>query len=171
MALITISAVACNDNKKARNYNEKTLADDNAITFIKQGIEAGLTEVKAGSVAQSQSKNPRVVNYAKMMIADHTSMGKELKDIANDKDVPTKDASDTLSVEHQQMVGGLNKLTGPAFDKAYMQMMVADHGKVIELFRGATKGRNKAVNDFAIKNLPKLLIHLDSAKAITSSLK
>jgi putative membrane protein len=170
IALLTVSAVACNDDKRAKNYNE-TLADDHAITFIKQGVEAGLTEVKAGTVAQAKSKNPRVINFAKMMVADHTAMGKELKGIANDKYVPTKDASDTLSVEHQQMVNGLSKLSGPAFDKAYMGMMVADHGKVVELFRVGTKGRNKAVNDFAEKSIPKLLIHLDSAKAINASLK
>lgn len=170
-ALLALSATtACNDNKKSKNYNQKTEADSDGLAFIKQVNEAGMTEVQAATVAQSKSKNPRVIRFAKMMIDDHTAMGEKLKELAANNDVPIKSAADTLSVEHQQMINGISKLSGAAFDKAYMQMMVADHGKVVELFKVATNNQTKTIDNFAEKSLPVMLKHLDSAKAINSSL-
>ncbi|MFD1257760.1 DUF4142 domain-containing protein [Mucilaginibacter terrae] len=170
-ALMAISVPACNENKRAKNYNEKSLVDDQGSAFIKEANEAGMTEIKSAMVAQSKSANSRVLGFAKMMVTDHTVAGNELKKIAESKFVNIKDAKDTLSVEHQQMITDMSKLSGPAFDKAYMQMMVTDHGKVIELFQSVTRNTNKALNNFAEKTLPKLQMHLDSAKAIYASLK
>jgi len=169
-ALFAVSVTACNENKKAKNYNEKTLVDAGAITFIKQADEAGITEIRAAQVAQSKSNNARVVNFAKMMINDHTAMGNSLKELAKNKFVTIKAASDTLSLSHQQMIDEISKLSGSAFDKAYMGMMVTDHGKVIDLFRSVDNNTNRAIQKFAEQNLPKLLTHLDSAKAINGSL-
>ncbi|WP_345952366.1 DUF4142 domain-containing protein [Mucilaginibacter sp. PAMB04168] len=171
VALLAISITACNDNRRAKNYNEKTLVDDQGIGFIKEAHEASLTEIKAGTVAQAKSQNPRVISFAKMMVSDHKSMGSEVKKLATDKYVNLKMDTDTLNPEHQQMVVGLNKMSGPAFDKAYMQMMVADHAKVIELFRKNTDNRITEIKKLAEKSLPKLNMHLDSAKAINASLK
>ena len=171
IALLALSTTACNDNKRAKNFNEKTLVDDQALGFIKGAHEAGMTEIKAATVAQSKSQNPRVINFAKMMIADHSSMDKDLIKLADDKYVNLKAATDTLNPDHQMMIAGMTKLSGPAFDKAYMQMMVQDHSKVVEMFKDVTNNTNKAVNKLAEKSIPKLLAHLDSAKAINASLK
>ena len=171
IALLAVSTTACNDNKRAKNFNEKTLVDDQALGFIKGAHEAGMTEIKAATVAQTKSQNPRVVNFAKMMIADHSSMDKEIIKLADAKYVNLKAATDTLNPDHQMMITSMSKLSGPAFDKAYMQMMVKDHSKVVDLFKSATNNTNNAVNKLATQAIPKLAAHLDSAKAIDSSLK
>ncbi len=75
VTLSLISATACNDNRKAKNYNEKTLVDDMALSFIKKANEAGLTEIKAATVAKSKSQNPKVIGFANMMIADMRASG------------------------------------------------------------------------------------------------
>jgi len=171
IALLAVSTTACNDNKRAKNFNEKTLVDDQGIGFFKGAHEAGMTEIKAAAVAQSKSQNPRVINFAKMMIADHSKMDKEISKLAEDKYVTLKAATDTLSPDHQMMIDNMAKLSSPAFDKAYMQMMVKDHSKVVDMFKDATNNTNKALNDLAVKSIPKLMTHLDSAKAINASLK
>jgi len=171
IALLAVSTTACNDNKRAKNFNEKTLVDDQALGFIKGAHEAGMTEIKAATVAQSKSQNPRVISYAKMMIADHSSMDKEITKLADAKYVNLKSTTDTLNPDHQMMIASMSKLSGPAFDKAYMQMMVEDHSKVVDMFKSATNNTNNAVNKLAVKSVPKLLAHLDSAKAINASLK
>jgi hypothetical protein len=50
-------------------------------------------------------------------------------------------------------------------------MMVEDHSKVVDMFKDETNNTNKAVNNMAQKTIPKLIAHLDSAKAINASLK
>jgi len=171
IALLAVSTTACNDNKRAKNFNEKTLVDDQALGFIKEAHEAGMTEVKVATVAQGKSQNQRVLNFAKMMITDHSTMDKEIVKLADAKYVNLKAATDTLNPDHQMMITNMAKLSGPAFDKAYMKMMIEDHSKVIDKFKDVTNNTNLAVNKLATKNLPKLFAHLDSAKAINASLK
>jgi putative membrane protein len=168
--LLGTSFIACNEeNRKAKNYNEKTLVDDKGLVFIKTANEASLAEIKSATLAQSKSQNPRVINFAKMMIADHTAAGNELQKLADNKDVTHND--NVISKEHQQMINNLTKLNGLQFDKAYMGMMVTDHVKTIDNFKSITRNTSKNLVDFSEKTLPKLTMHLDSAKAINASLK
>jgi putative membrane protein len=167
-AILLITAQSCNDNKKAKNFNNKTSVDDNGAKFIAAANEAGVTEIKAAMIAQNNSKNPRVVNFAKMMIVDHTRAGQNLKLIALSKDVTVVD---TMTLEHKATLGNLMQQTGPAFDKAYMQMMLADHEKAVQLFHDGAENIDKKLQDFATKTIPVLKTHLDSAKTISASLK
>lgn len=168
IACLIITASACRDNKKAKNFNEKTMVDQDALRFITAANEAGLTEIKVATVAEQNSKNQRVIDFAKMMITDHAKAGKELKTLATGKYVTL---DDKISKEHQAMINELSKKTGAEFDKQYMQMMQADHEKTVQDFETATNNKNLAVKDFANQTLPTLKMHLDSAKAIAASLK
>lgn len=168
LALSCCYMEACQDNRKAKNYNSKTLVDDAGIAFVTNVMEGGNTEIAAAQLAEKQSTNPRVLNFAKMMIADHSASGKQLQQIANNKYVTI---IDTISQDHKNMIKSLSGKTGADFDKAYMQMMVTDHEKVVQLFHDATENTNATLNSFAEKNIGKMQMHLDSAKAINSSLK
>ena len=161
-------ASSCQDNKHAKNYNDKTLVDDGGLSFIKKGLEGGLTEIKASKLAKTNSTNPKVIGFADMMIMDHTQAGNELRKIEAAKMV---DGHDTISMGHQKMIAALASKTGVDFDKAYMQMMIADHEKTIELFTEATGNTSNLIQNFSRKTLPTIQMHLDSAKAISASLK
>lgn len=165
---LTLAAAGCQDNRKAKNYNDKTLVDDEGLAFIKQAAEAGHTEIKAANVAQAKSQNPRVISFAKMMIADHMQAGEELSKLADKKYVNTPLG---INQEHQMKIDSISKLSGAAFDKAYMQMMVMDHEKVVKLFEDSGNNTSASIDKFVKQNLPKMQMHLDSAKAINTSLK
>ena len=162
------TAFSCQDARKAKNYNDKTKADLDAINFIRGGIEGGLTEIKAANIAKEQSSNPRIAQFADMIIADHIRLGRELKKIETDKMI---DDRDTINADHQIMLKALADKTGDDFDRAYIQMMVTDHEKAIELFTGAGDNTSATIQKVAENALPKLRMHLDSAKAINASLK
>ena len=159
---------SCQDNKHAKNYNDKTLTDDGGLAFIKGGLEGGLTEIKASELAKTKSTDPKIISFANMMINDHTKAGEELKKIETAKMV---DGHDTVSMEHQKKIVTLSTKTGAEFDKAYIEMMIADHEKAIELFTEATNNTSNLIQDFSRKTLPTIQMHLDSAKAIQASLK
>jgi putative membrane protein len=164
----TFTFQACGDQKRAKAIAEETDIDEDALVFTKAANEGNLAEVSTAQLVKQKSKNPRVLAFADMMIADHTTANKELRTIIDDKKVTI---TDTVGAMHKAMADSLNKKSGADFDKAYMTMMVMDHQKTIELFHDASQNRSKAVKDFAEKTLPKLRAHLDSAKAITASLK
>jgi putative membrane protein len=159
---------ACNDNQTAKNYNNRTLVDDQGLDFIRTGYEAGLTEIKAAKLAESASKNTKVIDFAKMMVADHSQTGSDMKVLAKNRMV---DLSDSLSAKHNTAIDSLGKLTGDAFDKVYMKMMVSDHEQVVTLFEANTTNKTGYVQEFAKKHLPTLKNHLESAKDIYAGLK
>ncbi|WP_428331011.1 DUF4142 domain-containing protein [Mucilaginibacter sp.] len=165
--MILFFAQACQD-KHAKNYNNRTDIDQDGVLFIKNGIEGGLTEIKASGMAITNSNNQKVIGFAKMMIDDHTKAGDELLKIKGDKKLTEMD---TIYSAHQQMINELSKKTGAAFDKAYMQMMVADHEEAVKLFATASKNPDSEIEGFASKTYPTIKMHLDSANAINSSLK
>ena len=169
LALMTMTlffAEACQD-KHAKNYNNSDI-DTTGALFIKTGIEGGLTEIKASGLAITNSNNQRVIGFAKMMIDDHTKAGDELKKIEGDKKV---DTTDTINAEHQQVLNDLSKKSGAAFDKAYIQMMVADHTGAVKLFTDASHNTDSEISKFASETLPTIQMHLDSANAILTSLR
>jgi len=160
-------ALSCEGTKRAKNFNDKTNVDAEGISFMRSANEAGLIEVKASALAESMSKNPRIVKFAKMMMGDHSQIGEELSGIAKDKFV---DLADTLTIAHQKTIDSLAHLTS-GFDAAYMSMMVSDHEKAVNLFNEADVVKNPDLKKFAKKTLPVLKLHLDSAKAIQLGIK
>jgi len=166
--VITVLFIYACQDKHGKNYNTTAQVDTAGVSFINNGIEGGLTEIKASGLAITNSNNQRVIGLAKIMIDDHTKAWDELKQIASDKQVNEKD---TINAAHQQMINDLSKKSESAFDKAYLQMMVTDHQGAIKLFTGAAQNADPDIKNFAAKTLPIIKMHLDSANAILISLK
>ena len=137
--------------------------------FVKSAANAGMTEVTLGNIAIKNSTNDKVKAFGEMMVKDHTAAGDELKKIATAKNVPVPDA---LSEESQKHVASMEKMHGKQFDKAYINMMVEGHGKVVKEFEDIqSKGSDAELKAFAGKTLPVIKGHLDSAKSIKESIK
>ncbi len=159
---------ACNDPEKANYYNQETRVDQMGLAFINNAIDAGRTEVELSTLAARISQNPKVVDFAKMMIQDHTAATIELKKI-RDKELVNAKAG--ISQEHRQLVDSLAKLSGADFDKAYSRQMTADHHEAVELFEVGSDVRTPSVQSFARRTLPTIERHLEAAVALENSLK
>lgn len=163
---IAFSVQSC-DNWKAKYYNEKSLVDQPGMEFLNHAIEGGLTEVAASKLAVANSTNPDVVEFAKMMINDHTKADNALDSIKYDQLVTGKD---TISGEHRVILDSLATKKGADFDKAYIGMMVKDHDGAVELFTEATSDKNSHIHYFAIDNLPTIKAHLEKAEELEKKL-
>jgi len=146
----------------------KGTVDDKTHTFMNDAALGGMTEVEVSKLAKDRALNPRVKNFAEMMIRDHTAAGNDLKTIAMEKSVALPD---NLG-KNEDHVKDLSSKNGAAFDKAYMKMMLKDHKDVVDAFeKTAQNGTDPDVKTFASQKLPTLRMHLDSAKAISEALK
>jgi putative membrane protein len=146
----------------------KGTVDDKTSTFMTDAAKGGMTEVEVSKLAQDRAMNPRVKNFAEMMVRDHGAANDELKNIARQKNVMLP----TDLGKKQDDVTDLSKKKGADFDKAYMKIMVKDHKDVVDEFeKCAQNGTDPDVKTFASQKLPTLRMHLDSAKAIENSLK
>jgi putative membrane protein len=130
--------------------------------FAVNTANAGMTEIKAATIAQQQATDADVKKYAAMMIKDHTAAADALKMVASKKNLTLPG---DISPEMQQNLADLQKKTGNDFDKAYMKMMVDDHKKVIKSFEDESKnGSDADIRAFADNTLHTLRHHLDEAQ-------
>ena len=130
--------------------------------FAVNTANAGMTEIKAGQLAESSGTAKDVKEYGAMMVKDHTTAANKLKEIADSKHI-TLPAD--LSSDSQQAISALQTKTGTDFDKAFIDMMVSDHKNVIKAFEDEAKnGSDADLRAFAENTLHTLRKHLDEAQ-------
>jgi putative membrane protein len=138
----------------------KLSAEDSA--FVTKAAQGGMAEVELGNLAQQNGSSDTVKQFGKRMVGDHTKANDELKTLASDKGVSLPTALDAKS---QATKDRLSKLSGAAFDRAYMQDMVTDHQQDVAEFRKqSTRGTDPDLKAFASKTLPTLEEHLKLAR-------
>jgi putative membrane protein len=138
-------------------------------TFVMKAAQGGMTEVQLGQIASEKATDPDVKDFAAKMVTDHTKANDELKAIAASKNITLPDKLDSM---HQAMVDKLNKLSGAAFDKAYVDAMVAGHKKTDALFsKEASSGTDPDIKAFAAKTDETVKMHLQMIEQIQSKMK
>jgi putative membrane protein len=136
--------------------------------FVMEAAMGGMEEVQLGQLAAQKASDPDVKNFGQHMVDDHSKANTQLMQLASQKGVtpPT-----TLPADKQKDMDKLNSLSGAAFDKAYMSMMVKDHKKDVAEFQKESKsGKDSDLKSFASTTLPTLENHLKMAQDINSRL-
>ncbi|MBG6235761.1 putative membrane protein [Pedobacter sp. CAN_A7] len=142
--------------------------NNDTASFMQKAAIGGMMEVELGKLAQEKASHPKVKEFGAMMVNDHTKANVELKKLAQSRDVTLPTGYPEKDKAH---VEEMKKLTGDAFDKHYMKMMVDDHVKTIDLFKLAAKNSDINISKFAAKTLPVLQAHHKTAVGIQASLK
>jgi putative membrane protein len=118
-------------------------------------------EIQLGKIAQ-RSSNPMVKQFADRMVTDHTNLQNQLKMVASGQGVTLPTA---VSPSEQATIDRLSKLSGPDFDREYINTMVKDHkDDISEFHHEATTGSDPAVKNLAENALPTLQEHLTLAE-------
>ena len=160
--LLSAQAPAAPPRPAADEHAQHTAAGDQM--FASEAAIAGMAEVELGKMAMTQGSNARVKSFGMMMVTDHTKAGDELKSIAKAKGMtlPT-----TLDAMHQATRDKLAKLSGAAFDRAYIDAMVTGHQTVAtKVMTEANSGADAQLKAFAGKTLPTVQSHLKMAQEI-----
>jgi putative membrane protein len=132
--------------------------------FVSDAGMVGLAELQMANVALQKSENPDVQAYARRMVTDHTASNQQLAQLATMKGLvlPAE-----LAGEHQSGLQHLQGLSAAEFDRAYMQHMVSDHQKALQLFQKASsQAQDAEIKAFATKTLPILQQHLQLAQQL-----
>ncbi|MEO7436373.1 MAG: DUF4142 domain-containing protein [Candidatus Binatia bacterium] len=137
-----------------------------AQDFVEHAAEGGMAEVALGKLAVSKATDQDVKEFAQKMVDDHSKANAELTSLAKSKslEVPTEP-----NAKHKAEADSLSKLSGAAFDKAYMTSMVADHDHDVAMFRNfSERGDDTELKAWAGKTLPTLQDHERLAKTTAS---
>jgi len=121
-----------------------------------------MAEVELGTLAKEKASSADVKQFADRMVTDHGKANDELKQWAQQKKVTLPTAIDA---KHKATHDRLGKLSGDAFDKAYIQAMLADHRHDVAAFtREAASGKDPDLKAWAAKTLATLQDHLKMAQ-------
>jgi putative membrane protein len=162
----TVGAVAQTSDASASRANNAANGSVSSSDrmFIRKAAEGGLAEVQLGQLATEKADSPEVKQFGQRMVDDHSKANDQLKQVASQKGV---NVPDKLNAKDAATKARLEKLSGKAFDRAYMRDMVTDHTKDVSEFRMESKNaKDPDVKSFASQTLPTLEDHLKEAKKI-----
>ena len=137
-------------------------------------VTANQVDIDAGKLAEQKAQSTEVKAFAKRMVTDHTGVNQAAVSLAQKLHLTPQSnpTSEGLKQGGEANMDALDKLSGPAFDKAYIDHEVAYHESVLDamdkvLIPGAQNAQLKAL---LVKVRPAFVAHLKHAKMIQSSL-
>ncbi|KGD82668.1 putative membrane protein [Pantoea sp. PNA 14-12] len=130
---------------------------------IKDMAQANINEIAAAKIALSKAESSETKAFAQKMIDDHTSALTKVQTVAQQKGVTLPTAPDA---KHKAMATKLEKQSGKAFDKMYMENAgVKDHKMVLSTLESdAKKIKDPDVKALADAHTPVVEQHLKSAQ-------
>lgn len=132
--------------------------------FVHEALEGGMAEVQLGQLALEKSSNPDVKQFAQKMVDDHTKLGTEMKQVAQQLGVKPPDKP---SSKAKSTMTKLQALNGDAFDKAYIKDMVKDHQQDEKEFKQAgLNTSNPALKDVISQGAQMIGQHLQLIEQI-----
>ena len=153
-----ISSVRPGEGAPVRNAGNMDRTDRK---FAEAAAQMGITEIAAAQLALQRSRDPRVRQYAQGLVADHQAANAQLQRIASSKGLAPPAGP---SPEQARNLRALQH-AGRDFDQDFLEQMVRDHQKAIDLFGHEIKGRHQSgdLKDFAQQAMPHLERHLSDA--------
>ena len=130
--------------------------------FAAKAAQGGKAEVQLGKLAEKKGQSEAVRAFGHRMADDHAAANKTLAKVARKEKI---NLPKELDKESQETYDRLAKLSGPDFDRSYVQDMINDHKKdVSEFKKEASDGKNETIRTFAAETLPTLQDHLKAAR-------
>ena len=152
-------------HKAPETADSKSSTGDSA--WVMKVAKGGMAEVELGKLATEKAASDEVKKFGQRMVDDHSKANDDLKTLAQNKKITLPADMDP---KEKALRDRLSKLSGAAFDRAYMQAMLADHRQDVAEFRKeANSGKDPDVKAFAAKTLPTLEEHLKMAQQTTTA--
>lgn len=138
------------------------------VNLMRELAYANLAEIKAAKLAQSQSQNDQVKNFAQRMMDDHANALQELQKLAQQKGVSLPTEPDA---QHKAEAKKLAALSGDKFDKRYMAKGgLSDHRNTHRLLtRVENRASDPDLKALASKMMPVVDQHLNMAENISGA--
>jgi putative membrane protein len=164
LTLLSIPALA----QKRAAHQARANAAMTDQQFLELAAQTDMVEANLGQLAQNVSDNQQVKDYAQTLVTDHTKDFDDLHTAAQQASLMVPDAID--AAHNKSMIDPFQKLKGAAFDRKYVQEMVAGHTHALEIYKKeAEDAQNPAIKSYAENAIPVLEKHLASAKDLEHS--
>ena len=132
--------------------------------FVMEAAQGSMAEVELGQLAADKASNAKVKEFGQRMVTDHGKAGDELKTLAASKNITLPTA---INAKQKATKDRLSKLSGAAFDRAYVADMVKDHQTdSVAFHKEATTGHDPEIKAWAGKTASVVDDHLKMVRDI-----
>ena len=146
--------------------------NDAQIAFIV--VTANQVDIDAGKLAESKASSADVKAFGKQMVTDHSGVNKQAVALVTRLKVTPEDNATAKSLKSggAENVARLEKLSGAAFDRAYVDHEVAYHQQVLDAIDKTLipSAQNAELKSLLVSVRPAFVAHLEHAKGLQSSL-
>ena len=137
-------------------------------------VTANQVDIDAGQLAEKKGSTDDVKAFGKQMVTDHSGVNQQAVALAKKLGVKPEDndTSKSLAAGGKENVAKLSKLSGKAFDKAYVDHEVAYHEAVLAAIDKTLvpNAQNAELKGLIVKVRPAFVAHLEHAKTLQSKL-
>jgi putative membrane protein len=137
-------------------------------------VTANQVDIDAGQLAASKASSAQVKEFAQRMVTDHTGVNKSASDLVTKLHVTPEPNATSASLKKggDENVAALRKLSGAAFDKAYVDHEVTYHQAVLDALDQTLipSAKNTELKALMVKVRPAFVAHLEHAKQLQTSL-
>jgi putative membrane protein len=137
-------------------------------------VTANQVDIDAGKLAESKGSTADVKAFGKQMVADHSGVNKQAVALVTKLKVTPEDnpTSKSLKSGGEENVRNLQKLSGAAFDRAYIDHEVAYHQQVLGALDKTLipSAQNAELKSLLVSVRPAFVAHLEHAKMVQASL-
>ena len=138
-------------------------------------VTANQVDIDAGKLAESKGSKAEVKAFGKQMVTDHSGVNKQAVALVTRLKVTPEDNATAKSLKSggAENVARLEKLSGAAFDRAYVDHEVVYHEQVLEALDKTLipNAQNAELKALLVAVRPAFVAHLDHARHIQTSLK
>jgi putative membrane protein len=137
-------------------------------------VTANQVDIDAGKLANSKSASKDVKEFAQLMITDHGGVNKAATELVQKLHVTPEPSATSQSLQKggDDNLAALKKLSGHAFDQAYVDHEVVYHEAVLQALDKTLipNAQNAELKALLVKVRPAFVAHLDHAKHLQQEL-
>lgn len=134
--------------------------------FVRQALQDQTAEIELSKIAQNNSTNPEIIDFAKATARDETQANQVLRELATKKGIRVSPAPDA---EHAAMARILGCKNGTQLDAYYAEDMTRIDDKMIQLYRAESADHDRDIAAYAQSTLPQEERHEKRAQSLTGS--
>jgi putative membrane protein len=137
-------------------------------------VTANQVDIDAGKLAEAKGSKAEVKAFGKQMVTDHSGVNKQAVALVTKLKVTPEDnpTSKSLKSGGADNLKNLEKLSGAAFDRAYVDHEVVYHEQVLDAIDKTLipSAQNAELKSLLVAVRPAFVAHLEHAKSIQATL-
>ena len=136
--------------------------DPSGPMFIVRAIRGNVAEIQMGQLAQRNGRSAEIKAFGQALEEHHSAANSSAAAVAKRLGMPLPtEPNKTQKAEYRNIA----KMTGAAFEKAFLRQMIIVHKQRITEYTKAASLKNPAA-DYASSTLPTLQKHLQTAQSL-----